>query len=330
MNDAAGEARLAGLLSRARIGMTESLDDMALRTLDGRPRWADLRVTQVPARVGEAVGDGGMPMFLCVINDRTVWVEGQRAREAAARAEFERDVALAANRAKTQLLSRVSHELRTPLNAVLGFSQLLRMPPHQLSPQDEARVGHILAAGQHLLTLVDDILEINEAEHGQLSLHPEPLALGDLARSVLDLQMLHIEARGLSWRFEQAPGHGDAVLADAKRTREVLDNLVSNAIKYNRDGGWIALRLFDGPQGLCLEVSDGGIGLTPEQVAHLFEPFNRLGADRTAVQGHGLGLSITKALVQAMGGTLQVSSVVDVGSRFVLTLPRAPHAVAPS
>ena len=323
MADAGGEVRLASLLSRARIGSTESLDDVALRTLDGRLRWADLRVTQVPPRAGE----GLQPMFLCVINDRTARVEGQRAREAATRAEFERDAAQAASRSKTQLLSRVSHELRTPLNAVIGFSHLLQTAPDALAPGDLARVGHILDAGRHLLALVDDILQINQAENGALTLKLQPVGLTALTRRVLALQQPAIDAQGLSASLIVMPGTDDQVLADEKRVHEVLDNLLSNAIKYNRPGGWINLRIGNDALHARVTVEDGGVGLNPEQMAHLFEPFNRLGADRSDVHGHGLGLSISRAIAHAMGGHLQASSQPGVGSSFELQLPRAvaPH-----
>jgi signal transduction histidine kinase len=289
-------------------GQAEGLDDLALRTLDGQHRWADLRVSLVPPRMDAQSG----PMYLCVLNDRTARVEAQRARELAETAEHQRDLAQSASRAKTQLLSRVSHELRTPLNAVIGFSNLLLIEPVTLDADSQRKVRHIRDAGQHLLALVDEVLEINRAEAGQLGLAHQPVNLTGLVHEVLTMQVELAE--------NSTP---PVALADPRRVREVLNNLVVNAIKYNRPGGWLRLRLGADERHAWVEVSDSGIGMSSEQLAHLFEPFNRLGAERLAVAGHGLGLSIARTLTQAMGGTLRVASSPGEGSCFTLHLPSA-------
>ena len=317
---AEGELRLAALLPTVTAAHTGVLDDMALRTMKGRARWADLRITQVPAR--ETGGSG--PLYLCVLNDRTAWVEAQRAREAAALAEHQRDLAQSASQAKTQLLSRVSHELRTPLNAVIGFSQLLLLRHSELPDDSRRQVALIQEAGQHLLSLVDEVLQINRAEAGEMLLDTQSVSLMDQARQVLALQQPMVDALGLQCTLD-GPGPGQPellALADPRRVREVLTNLLSNAIKYNRHGGWVRLQHGHDAHQVWLAVSDSGIGMTDQQLAHLFEPFNRLGADRLAVVGHGLGLSIARTLTHAMGGTLQVESVPGEGSRFRLVLPR--------
>lgn len=322
---AEGELRLAALLPTVTAEHTGVLDDMALRSLKGRARWADLRITQVPAR---EVGNTG-PLFLCVLNDRTAWVEAQRARDAVAMAEHQRDLAQSASQAKTQLLSRVSHELRTPLNAVIGFSQLLLMRHENLPDEGRRQVALIQEAGQHLLALVDEVLQINRAEAGQMLLDTQAVSLTDQARQVLALQQPMAEALGLQCALDlpdDGPPHAALpevlALADPRRVREVLTNLVSNAIKYNRQGGWLRLEHGHDARTVWLSVSDSGIGMTTQQLAHLFEPFNRLGADRLPVVGHGLGLSIARTLTHAMGGTLCVQSTPGEGSRFVLELPR--------
>ena len=314
---AEGELRLAALLPTVTPDHTGALDDMALRTLKGRLRWADLRITQVPAREAGSAG----PLYLCVLNDRTAWVEAQHAREAKALAEHERDLAQTASQAKTQLLSRVSHELRTPLNAVLGFSQLLLMRTDGLPPEGRQQVALIQEAGQHLLALVDEVLQINRAEAGQMLLDTQAVSLREQARQVLALQQPMAERMGLQLVLDDAAPDVLA-LADPRRVREVLTNLVSNGIKYNRPGGSLHLQTGHDAHRVWLAVVDTGIGMTPQQMAHLFEPFNRLGAERLPVVGHGLGLSIARTLTHAMGGTLTVHSLPGEGSRFVLDLPR--------
>lgn len=321
-----GELRLAALLARATPGVTVSLDDVALRTLQGQPRWADLRITQAPPRDGDGVGSVDGPLFLCVLNDRTARVEALRAREAAAAAEHQRDLAQSASQAKTQLLSRVSHELRTPLNAVIGFSQLLMLDPARLDDASRLQIQHISDAGQHLLALVDEVLQINQTEAGQLTLDLQPVRLAAVAQQVLALAQPLALPLGLTLVLDD-DGHGDPLdepraLADPRRVREVLTNLVSNAIKYNRPGGEVRLSLGADVRWTRIEVHDTGIGMSPAQQAHLFEPFNRLGAEQLKISGHGLGLSIARTLVHAMGGQLQAHSTLGEGSRFELSLPR--------
>jgi signal transduction histidine kinase len=325
---AEGELRLAALLPTVSSAHTGVLDDMALRTLKGRSRWADLRISQVPARESGS----GRPMYLCVLNDRTARVEAHRASEAAAMAEHQRDLAQSASLAKTQMLSRVSHELRTPLNAVIGFSQLLLMRHDNLPDDSRRHVALIQEAGQHLLALVDEVLQSNRAEAGQLLLDLQAVSLQEQARQVLALQQPMAALMDL--QLHLAPPADDAAevmaLADPRRVREVLTNLVSNGIKYNRLGGWLRLQTGHDGHKAWVSVVDSGIGMTEKQLAHLFEPFNRLGAERLPVVGHGLGLSIARTVAQAMGGALQVSSRPGEGSRFVLELPRWDRPAAAS
>ncbi|MEK8049616.1 HAMP domain-containing sensor histidine kinase [Ideonella sp. DXS22W] len=319
---------------RMRLGETDhaALDDLALRTLGGQPRWADLRVSRLPAADapwGLDQGQGGQ-LDLFVLTDRTARVEAQHAREAAEAADQKRLQAEAASRAKTDLLGRVSHELRTPLNAVLGFAHLLLLPEAGMPPDARRRLGLIQQAGQHLLSLVDEVLEINRAEAGALALDMHPVDLLALARDVLAMHEPLASDLSLNLSVERA---ADApplppALADSRRTWEILVNLVSNAVKYNRRGGWVRVRAGVEPETLrepgrvWIEVADSGIGMSAEQCAHLFEPFNRLGAERLGVSGHGLGLSIARAYALAMGGDLTVQSVSGEGSCLRLRLPR--------
>ena len=318
-----GEIRLASLLPQVVAGCTVAMDDVALRTLLGRERWADLRITQVPPREADAAA----PLFMCVLNDRTARVEAQRAKELAQAAEHERDLAESANQAKTELLSRVSHELRTPLNAVIGFSQLLLMSRDEpLDAASARKVQHICDAGKHLLALVDEVLQINRTAAGQLPLDMQAVPLVALGRQVLELHEPMADPLSLRLELVVLPEQAEVLVqADPLRLREVLINLVSNAVKYNRPGGWLRLHIEHTGHAnrVRLRVQDSGIGMTGEQLAHLFEPFNRLGADRMKVAGHGLGLSIARTLAEAMGGRLQASSTPGEGSCFELDLKAA-------
>ena len=228
-----------------------------------------------------------------------------------------------ADRAKSALMARVSHELRTPLNAVLGFAELLAGDTVlRGSPAAAAQVAQIRRAGTHLLGMVDEVLDLARAESGRLELRREPVDLGLLATEML--QLAEPWARRHRVRLEPAPPAGGPwASADRMRLSQVLMNLVSNAIKYNRPGGWV--RLFTEVDESCCRVvvEDSGVGLDEAQRHALFQPFNRLGAERSGVQGTGLGLVISRDLVQRMGGELLVHSVPGQGSRFSVVLPRA-------
>jgi PAS domain S-box-containing protein len=314
------ELRLFSLLAQVEQGGAASLEELPLRALGGQLLWVDLRANKVPPRTL-----GSSAMTLCVFNDRTARVEAQRAREVAAEAEHQRDLALSASNAKTQLLSRVSHELRTPLNAVLGFSQLMLMDPSRLDADTRRKVEMIADAGKHLLALVNDVLEINQAESGQLALSRQAINLRQLVCEVLALQEPMALAMQVTLTPPPVSAESDSQVqsfADARRLHEVLTNLVSNAIKYNRIGGSVAVCI--GAQGdhTWMEVTDSGRGMTPAQLSHLFEPFNRLGAERLQIAGTGLGLSIAQTMTELMGGTLTAKSQPDQGTTFRLTLPR--------
>jgi signal transduction histidine kinase/ActR/RegA family two-component response regulator len=240
----------------------------------------------------------------------------------AARAEAER-----ANRAKNEFLSRTSHELRTPLNAILGFGQLLELddlPEHQA-----ASVHDILSAGRHLLKLIDEVLDISRIEAGRLALSMEPVMVGDVADSAMSVMRPIAAERGIALNVELGPLRPRHVQADRQRLHQVLLNLVSNAIKYNRKGGSVTLLCVEaGAERMRFEVVDTGPGLTDEQLSRLFSPFDRLGAEETQIEGTGLGLALSKSLCEAMDGSLSVVSVVGTGSRFSVELAMAANPAA--
>jgi len=230
-----------------------------------------------------------------------------------------REEAEGANRAKSDFLSRMSHELRTPLNAILGFGQLLELT--LTDARDRESVTQILSGGRHLLNLINEILDIAQIESGRLPLSPEPVQVGDALKRVLDLAQPLAAARRIVFDADDVSADERYVLADAQRLQQVLLNLVSNAIKYNRDGGRITLACRDaGPGCLRLSVSDTGPGISAALQSRLFTPFDRLGAEMAPIEGTGLGLALSKRLVEAMGGRIGVESPDGGGSTFWVEL----------
>jgi signal transduction histidine kinase/CheY-like chemotaxis protein len=225
-----------------------------------------------------------------------------------------------ANREKNEFLSRMSHELRTPLNAILGFGQLLEMD--HLSLDHEESVRYILKAGRHLLTLVDEILDISRIETGRLAISPEPVRVSDVLQEAMDLVAPTAATRRVRFNGDPAEVSQRYVLADRQRLTQVFLNLLSNAVKYNRDGGLVTLSWAPAANGgLRVSVTDTGPGIPSDKMERLFVPFDRLGAEATGVEGAGLGLSLSKRLVEAMGGTLGAESVPGRGSTFWVELP---------
>jgi PAS domain S-box-containing protein len=241
--------------------------------------------------------------------------------------ELESAIAAAdkANLAKSNFLSSMSHELRTPLNAILGFGQLLQSDNPAPSPAQKASIDQILHAGWYLLELINEILDLALIESGKLSISLEPVLLDDLmleCQSMIEPQAEKRVIRMLFPRFAQPC----FVNADRTRVKQILVNLLSNAIKYNHVGGSVEVEVscIAPPQGRTrVSIRDTGAGLPPEKLAQLFQPFNRLGQEASAEEGTGIGLVVTKRLVELMGGAIGVSSTVGVGSVFWVELDSA-------
>jgi PAS domain S-box-containing protein len=230
-------------------------------------------------------------------------------------------VAERASLAKSEFLSRMSHELRTPLNSVLGFAQLLDMD--DLSDQQEQAVGHILRAGKHLLNLIDEVLDIARIESGHLDLTVEPVLVLDVLGDAVDLARPLAESRDVRLTVDVTSCLPETyVLADRKRLLQVLLNLLSNATKYNDRTGLVEVAVARTDDGRArISVADTGRGIRPADIDRVFEPFDRLGAELSGVEGTGVGLTLSKHLIERMGGEIAVMSTLDIGSTFSVLLP---------
>lgn len=232
-----------------------------------------------------------------------------------------------ANRAKSEFLSRMSHELRTPLNAVLGFAQLMELDSSTpLPPSQQRRAQQIQQAGWHLLSMIDDVLDISRVDSGNMRLNCQPMPLADSLKAAASLVQDLALKRDITvhWPTEVPADWG--VNADATRLRQILTNLLSNAIKYNRPGGNVKVsvnRHVDSAQQATwrIAVSDNGLGMSAAQQAQLFQPFNRLGREGSQTDGTGIGLVISRHLAELMKGSLEVHSTEGEGSTFTLVLP---------
>ena len=261
------------------------------------------------------------------VHERTMQLEMTNGELAMAMEE-----ARSANYAKSAFLSSMSHELRTPLNAILGFAQILssdRLP--STLEQKKEFAGHILKSGRHLLTLINEILDLAKVESGTVSLSLEPVGLDAILQECRDMIAPLASQRGIGMTFPDACPLN--VLADRTRLKQILLNLLSNALKYNREHGEVRIACAPQPGGrVRISVRDTGMGLDGEQVALLFQPFNRLGQEGGTEEGSGIGLVVTKRLVELMDGHIGVSSEAGVGSTFWIELRAAasvPEPVSP-
>ena len=237
-----------------------------------------------------------------------------------------RDQAVRATDAKNTFLSRTSHELRTPLNAILGFAQLLELS--ELDDDDEEAVGHIVQAGRHLLALINELIDTSQIESGELRLSVEPVRIDVVVAEVVALIGPLAAPRAIT---VQSKGNSAlAVQADRQRLKQILVNLASNAVKYNRHGGSITITAQPASDDQAathdveISVLDTGPGLTPDEISRIFVPFERLEAGQHGIEGTGIGLPLAQALAQAMRGSLTVTSTPGSGSAFTVRLPQAP------
>ncbi len=283
-----------------------------------RVRHADGRWIDLDTRGQAMVGDDGRPVGAVVVSrDVTDELEVQAEMHVAVEAAEQ------ASKAKSDFLSRMSHELRTPLNSVLGFSQLIEMD--DLPDNHGEAVGHIMRAGRHLLKLIDEVLDIARIESGNLELLLEPVAVRQVLGDAMDLARPLAETRRITVAadLESCPGSCH-VLSDRQRLLQVMLNLLSNAVKYNRTGGSVSVSVVPLSSGsIRISVTDTGNGIDERDLDRVFEPFDRLGAETTGIEGTGVGLTLSKYLVERMGGTIAVQSEPAEGTTFTVELPTA-------
>ena len=233
-----------------------------------------------------------------------------------------------ANNAKSDFLSSMSHELRTPLHAILGFAQLIDLASPPPTPAQKRSIDQVLKAGWHLLGLINEVLDLALIESGKLSLSMEPVALAEVLRDCEAMVEPEAQKHGISVAFAPFEA-GCSVDADPTRVKQVIINLLSNAIKYNKPGGAVCLTCTPSPpESMRISVRDTGEGLAPEQLAQLFQPFNRLGQKVPGEEGTGIGLVVCKRLVDAMNGRIGVDSTVGQGSVFWVELKLTTEAQA--
>lgn len=315
------EAVSSGEIRRLADWVAPLRDGREAGTVEFEIRWPDGHARRLAAKGRQRRGGGKAVVGV-------LWdVTDQREAEAAVEA---RRVAERASRAKSEFLSRLGHEIRTPLNAIVGFAQMLqRGAVVPLAPEHRQAVAHIADAGRHLERLIADLTDLSLIEAGTVRLDSASVDLGSVVDEVLHEAQASAVARRVGLR-RALPAGRLQVLADGTRLRQVLANLVSNAIKYNRPDGEVVIGVRLEAGHWRLSVADTGLGLTAEQQAALFEPFNRLGRESSGIPGTGIGLVLTRELVEAMGGRLEVRSEPGRGSEFWFSLPAAAAAAAPA
>ena len=310
----------------------------AMEPLETRPYWIEHRVLE-PA--GEhIVEEKGRVTFdennrpLSMLGTTMDITERKRAEDAVKllnedleRRVAERTMQLSAakneaeqsSHAKSEFLSRMSHELRTPLNAILGFSQLMEYD-HTLPDEHKGNVQEVIKGGYHLLELINEVLDLGKIESGHIDLSLEPVEVCPIVKECLNLVASLADKRNIQLSHNGLKGA--TVRADRTRLKQALLNLLSNAIKYNRDGGSVKLRVqTEGVDRLRILVTDTGPGIPDTRQGELFQPFNRLDAENSCIEGTGIGLTISRRIIEMMGGTVDVESEAGVGSNFWIELP---------
>ena len=313
-------AEEAYVLSQLRAGLRVDHFETVRRTKSGEPIDVSLTVSPIRNTSGRVIGASKIARD---ISERKRLVEAQRAA-----LEAENQRIQEANRLKSQFVANMSHELRTPLNAIVGFAELIADEKFGPLPPKYARFGHLmLKSAEHLLQLINDILDLAKVESGRIDLKPRDVDVSLIIRDVTSIVSSLAKQRNVSIDLFVEPGLDDLYL-DPDRLKQVLYNYLSNAVKFSLEGGRVAVRaLAAGPGQFRVEVEDWGIGIPAEDFGRLFVEFQQLDSSTTKrAMGTGLGLALTKRIVEAQGGSVDVKSEVGVGSTFSATLPRRVYA----
>ena len=282
-----------------------------------------IRRVQTAATNAERLATG-LPLMPPPIDRDEVGLLAERLHRASLLLAERAEQARAANLAKTEFLSRTSHELRTPLNVILGFAQLLESDLR--GTPAEGNVVPVLGAGRHLLSLIDEMLDVSSIESGGIRLQHEAVLLQPLLHEAIAL--VEPLAQRNEVRLELRAAEGLAVFADRQRLRQVVLNLLTNGVKFNRPGGTVTLAATRESDKVRLTITDTGVGIRAEDIGRLFSPFERLDAERRGIEGTGLGLAISEQLVRRMQGTIEVTSEPAKGSCFTVTLAAADPGLA--
>jgi signal transduction histidine kinase/CheY-like chemotaxis protein len=339
-------------LSTNDYGATGKIFTIEVRKIEFRGKWIS-KPTLLSWLVSTWIGFGIFGLSLGLLHFRSnVQASTSRLEQLAAiardrkEAEAARETALAEAvalaRQRSQFLAQMSHELRTPLNAIIGYTHLLERDRQHLTERQSSGLATINQSGQHLLTLINDILDLAKVEAGKMTLHPAAVNLGTFLQMLANIMRVKAEEKGLAFSCELAPGLPAAVSIDETRLRQVLLNLLGNAVKFT-DSGKVSLRVLpvppadvaDGQDGqatarLRFEVADSGIGMTPQQVGRLFQPFEQVASAQRREGGTGLGLAISQELVRLMGGRIAVASEPGKGSTFWFEIDVPVTAAGPA
>ena len=288
--------------------------------------WPDLSVHWLRIHGSTRYDTGDTNRMLGIVADLTEQKSAEEARLRAERLESDNRQIQESNRLKSQFLANMSHELRSPLNAIIGFSDLLCSEGMPVPPAQQRQfIGHIRTSGHHLLQLINDVLDLSKVESGKFEFYPEPVNLPELIGEMRNVLFSLLQRKGLTLEIDVAPAVA-SVVTDPARLKQALFNYLSNAIKFSADGRAISVRaLQEGTRAFRIEVTDSGVGIAQADLARLFVEFQQLDDGYTKRhQGTGLGLALTRRLVQAQGGNVGVRSVLGQGSTFYLVLPMAP------
>ena len=317
------QSRWVRFLSNVQLHEGQESVELTIRRGDGS--WFQAQMDCVRHRIGADATAlfpaGGIPGVSIAVIDISVR-KGIEARLQEAMAAAQK-----ANRAKTEFLSSMSHELRTPLNSILGFAQLMESATPPLAAAQQRDLERILKAGWYLLELINEVLDLSLIESGKAMLTLEPVPMVEVMLECRAMIEPQAQQRGIALSFPEC-GMRHCIHGDRIRVKQVLINLLFNAVKYNRPDGSVVVECdSSAPDSIRISVRDTGAGLGPEQVAQLFQSFNRLGRETGAEEGTGIGLVVSKRLIELMGGRIGVDSSVGVGSTFWIELPTASAAI---